>query len=249
MLALGPLARSVVDLRLSLSILAGRDIRDPRSVDAPLEGPEPEVHRAALVTQLPGAPLEASTVAAIERAGELLQAAGWEVEEAVPPELTRVSEVFGKLLAADLSVVAHQLRPVLSEALFEHLMRVCRASKLHEDSSYRTHVERSRLIRAWSGFFSDYPVAVGPNWARPVWPVDADLNPESGIELLEDTVRFITPGNVLGIPCLALPMGVADGLPTGIQIYADLWREDLCLAAAEVIEAGVTMPSPIDPVR
>jgi amidase len=44
-------------------------------------------------------------------------------------------------------------------------------------------------------------------------------------------------------------MGVANGLPTGIQIYADLWREDLCLAAAETIEAGVKMRLPIDPVR
>lgn len=249
MLALGPLSRSVVDLRLSLSILAGRDIRDPRSVDVPLEGPEPEARRAALVTQLPGGPLEASTVAAIERAGELLRAAGWEVEEALPPELARVNDVFGKLLATDLSVIAPQLQPFVSEALFEHLMRVCRANKLHEASNHRIHTERSRLMRAWSGFFSDYPVAIGPSWARPVWPIDADLNPATGIELLEDTVRFITPGNVLGIPCVALPMGVVDGLPTGIQIYADMWREDLCLSAAEIIEAGVTMPSPIDPVR
>jgi amidase len=249
MLALGPLARSVADLRLCLSILAGRDIRDPRSVDVPLRGPEPEAHRAALVTRLPGAPLEASTIAAIERAGELLRAAGWEVEEAVPPELPRVNEVFEKLLATDLSVVAPQLQPVLSEALFEHLMRVCRASRLHEATNHRIHAERSRLTRAWSGFFSDYPVVVGPNWGRPFWPVDADLDPHSGIALLEETVRFIAPGNALGIPSVALPMGVVGGLPTGIQIYADLWREDLCLSAAAIVEAGVTMPSPIDPVR
>ncbi|MCK6590668.1 MAG: hypothetical protein L6Q76_24160 [Polyangiaceae bacterium] len=249
MLAPGPLARSVADLRLILSILAGRDIRDPRSVDVPLEGPEPEAYRAALVTKLPGAPLEASTLAAIERAGDLLQTAGWEVEEAVPPDLTGVNEVFGKLLAADLAVMAHQTRAFLTDELFEHLMRICKANKLQEGSHYRIHVERSRLIRAWSGFFSEYPVVVGPCWARPVWPVDADLNPQSGIALLKDTVRFITPGNVLGIPCVALPMGMADGLPTGIQIYSDLWREDLCLAAAEVIEAGVPMPSPIEPVQ
>lgn len=240
MLAVGPIARSVADLRLSLSILAGRDIRDPRSVDAPLSGPEPEVYRAALVTRLPGAPLEASTVAAIERAGELLRAAGWEVEEAAPPELSRVSEVFGKLLATDLSVIAPQTQPVISEALFAHLMRICRANKLHEASNYRIHSERSRLIRAWSGFFSDYPVVIGPCWAAPVWPVDADLDPESGIALLEDTVRFITPGNALGIPGVAIPMGLAGGLPTAIQIYADLWREDLCLAAAEIIESAST---------
>jgi amidase len=249
MLALGPLARSVLDLRLSLSILAGRDIRDPRSVDAPLQGTEPLERRAALVTELPGGPLDAATLASITRAGQLLQAAGWEVEEAVPPELTAVNDVFSQLLATDLSVLTPQLRPFISDALFEHLLRICRSSKLPEVSNYRLHTERSRLTRAWSGFFSEYPVVVGPNWGCPVWPIDADLNLEFGIELLERTVRFITPGNALGFPCLALPMGVTDGAPCGVQIYADLWREDLCLAAAEVIERGVKMPSPIDPVR
>jgi amidase len=52
---------------------------------------------------------------------------------------------------------------------------------------------------------------------------------------------------VLGIPSVALPTGVADGLPTGVQVYADRWREDLCLAAAEVIEAALPGPAPIDP--
>lgn len=243
MLALGPLARSVVDLRLSFSILAGRDIRDPRSVDAPLEGAVPLERRAALVTELPGGALEAATVAAIRRAGDLLRAAGWEIEEALPPELTRVSDVFRELLATDLAVLAPQLRPFISDALFEHLMRICRSSHRQQVSNYSVHVERSRLMRAWSGFFSEYPVVVGPNWGCPVWSVDEDLNPDHGIELLERTVRFITPGNALGIPCVAIPMGWTDGLPTGIQIYADLWREDLCLSAAEVIEQGATMSS------
>jgi len=53
---------------------------------------------------------------------------------------------------------------------------------------------------------------------------------------------------VLGLPCAAVPTGVIDGLPTGVQIYADLWREDLCLAAGDVIEAGRTPVLPIDPV-
>jgi amidase len=249
MLALGPLARSVGDLRLALAILAGRDARDPRSVDAPLQGPEPEVRRVALVTEIPGGPLPASAQSAILRAGELLRAEGWEVEEATPPELVNVGELFHKLLASDLSILAPQLRPVISDTLFEHLARICRVSRFGETSNYRIHTERSRLTRIWSGFFSEYPVVIGPNWGCPVWAVDADLNPESGVELLERTVRFMTPGNALGIPGVSIPMGVVDGLPTSVQIYADLWREDLCLAAAEIIERGVITRGPIDPVR
>jgi amidase len=154
MLAPGPLARSVSDLRLALAILAGRDRRDPRSVDAPLSGPAPESWRAALVTELPGASLPASSVLAIRRAGDALRAAGWDVEEAQPPELARVNEVFEGLLAADLLVIARQMQPFISEALFAHLGRVCRAAARVELSSYQLYVERSRLQRAWAIFFA-----------------------------------------------------------------------------------------------
>src|SRR5262250_3460603 len=42
----GPLARTVADLRLSLSVMSGVDSRDPWSVAAPLEGPPVPLHAA-----------------------------------------------------------------------------------------------------------------------------------------------------------------------------------------------------------
>ena len=90
-------------------------------------------------------------------------------------------------------------------------------------------------------------MVIGPTWARLPWSFDADLDPVNGVEMLVDTMRFITPGNVLGLPSVAMPMGIAEGLPTGIQIYGDLWREDLCLEAGATIEATVGAPLPIDP--
>lgn len=239
MLADGPIARSVADLRLTLSVLAGRDLRDPRSVTAPLDGPWPEEPRAALVTALPGAPLPSSTVAAIQRAGEILEAAGWEVEQADPPELVRVGDLWARLLAADLEVMAPLMAPILSGPLNAHLGRMIARGDVRGMSNMRLHAERSRLGRAWSRFLDRYTVVIGPTWASPLWPCDADLDPEHGLDLLEDTVRFILPGSLLGLPSVALPMGVEDGLPTGVQLYADLWREDLCLAAAEIVERGV----------
>ena len=110
------------------------------------------------------------------------------------------------------------------------------------------HRERRRLQALWSAWLTDYAVAVGPTWTCAPWAIDSDLDTESGVPLFLDTVRFITPGNVLGIPAVALPTGVDDGLPTGVQIYAELYREDLCLMAAEAIEAESPMPTPIDPV-
>lgn len=247
MLADGPIARAVGDLRAALAVTAGRDVRDPRSVDAPRRGP-PVDRRAGLVLDLPGGALPAAAVEAIRRAGARLEAAGWAVEVVDPPELDAVDAVWGHLLATDFAVTMPMMRPLVSEALYGHMGRVIAAFDVSGVSNHRVHVERARLGRAWSGFFAEYPVLVGPNWTRPFWPIDADLDPEAGIALLRETVRFTLPGNALGLPCVALPMGLdPEGLPTSVQIYADLWREDLCLDAAEVIEAGGPAPTPIDP--
>jgi amidase len=245
----GPMARSVADLRLGLQVLAGRDIRDPRSVDVPLQGPAPVARRAALVTRIPGLELPPETVVEIQRAGRILAGAGWKVETAEPPELELVAETWLDLLSIDFSVLMPRIRSMVSRPAYDYVMDMCRMSGARDRPNSDIHATRSRLTRLWSGFFALYPVVIGPTWTQLPWPVDADLEPGTGVRLVLDTVRFITPGNVLGLPSVALPTGAAFGLPTGIQIYSDLWREDVCLEAAEIIEGGVYRPTPIDPLR
>ena len=75
----------------------------------------------------------------------------------------------------------------------------------------------------------------------------AGLNPEAGLDLIVQATRFILPASALGLPVVAFPMTLANGAPTGIQFYADLWREDLCLEVAEIIEQGVGTIVPIMP--
>ncbi len=244
----GPMARSVADLRLGLSILAGRDRRDPQSVDAPLTGPIPARRRAALVTKIPGCELPAATVAEIERAGRVLADRGWEVEAAEPPELDRVNDIWGKVITYDSDVTFEEMKAVVRPVVYDYLVEMDARFDARNVSNALIHGERQRLRALWSEWLTDYTVAIGPTWTCTPWPIDSDLDPESGMDLLLATVRFITPGNVLGIPGVALPTGVADGLATGIQVYAELYREDLCLMAAEAIEAQSPMPTPIDPV-
>lgn len=248
MLAIGPITRSARDLQRILAVLAGRDIRDPLSVDVPLSGTEPIERCVALVTSLPGTPLPQSAVAAVQRAASCLEDAGWTVEEATPPELERVADVFSNLLAAELVVVNQQLEPFVSTRLFQHLQHLAQANRERPMSPFVVRTERSRLMREWSQFFSAYPVLLGPNLGTPIWPLDRDLDPITGIQFLADATRFIVPANVLGIPSLAMPMAVTNGLPTSILIQADRWREDLCLEAALAIEARLPENTPVDPV-
>lgn len=244
----GPMARSVADLKLGLSIIAGRHIGDPKSVNVPLEGPIPDTPRAALVTSIPGCELPAATVREIERAGRILEDQGWQVESAQPPELEQVIDVWGKILLFDTSEGLDEMQTMVTPGLHGLMAGLARHFYSGGVSLDTLLTERRRLRRLWSTFLTDYAVAVGPTWTNLPFPCDADLEPESGTQLMVDTLRFIAPGNVLGIPGLALPTGVDEGLATGVQIYADLYRDDLCLLAAECIEREVDMPTPIDPV-
>jgi amidase len=53
--------------------------------------------------------------------------------------------------------------------------------------------------------------------------------------------------NALGLRAVALPVGMADGLPLAVQIIGPRYREDLCLAAAAAIEERLGVLTPIDP--
>lgn len=243
----GPMARSVADLRLALSVLAGWHVRDPFSVTAPLTGAAAP-RKAALVTEMPFTRLPASFVAAIHRAGQVLEEAGWQVAEVEVPELARVNEIWGRVLAADIEAMLPLLSQLMSERpvnLLQGLLAKYDPAALHGTQVF---MERDRLAMAWSRMFVDWPVVIGPTWADQQFLHDADLDPESGIETTLNRLQFITPGNLLGIPSVALPCGTAAGLPLGVQVYAERWREDLCLEAAELIEAAVGSAKPVDPV-
>jgi amidase len=62
-----------------------------------------------------------------------------------------------------------------------------------------------------------------------------------------EMVRFVLPANLLGLPAACVPVGFAQDLPTGVQIIGDLFRDDLCLTAAEAIEQSLGVLTPIDP--
>ena len=53
--------------------------------------------------------------------------------------------------------------------------------------------------------------------------------------------------SLMGLPAACVATGIANGLPTGVQVMGTLFREDLCLDAAEAIENVVGILTPIDP--
>lgn len=242
----GPMARHVKDLRLAYETLSGRDSRDPQSTDAPLYGPDVK-KRAAIVTDIPGVELPESTRDALLQAAIALKEMGWETVEIQPPELAHVHEVWMHHLSADFKPLLGDMSAVMTDAPLEFLRLLCERNDPAAVGLANIHAERNRLSRLWSEFFTANPIMVGPTWTGPQFEHDADINGVVGLELAIDLLRFISPANVLGLPSAAIPIGVTDGLPTGVQVYADRWRDDLALSGAEAIEAVVGQICPIDP--
>ena len=52
-------------------------------------------------------------------------------------------------------------------------------------------------------------------------------------------LRVVVSVNLPGLPAVALPVGVANGLPMGVQVIGDRFREDLALDGAAAIERAL----------
>ena len=199
------------------------------------------------MTEIPGGSLADSAREAVLAAGRALEDSGWEVSEAQPPELERVSEIWAGVMNMDFQPILEQLSGVMSDRLVQALQATFENFDFTPAQVLEMHMDRNRISRAWSGFFDQYPVVVGPTWTDIQFHHDADLEVPDGMQLVMNRLRFITPANVLGLPSVAVPTGVHEGLPTGVQVYADKWREDLALGGGEAIEAALGRVCPIDP--
>jgi amidase len=107
--------------------------------------------------------------------------------------------------------------------------------------------QRATLLRAWMSFFEDYPVILMPVSCEPPFPAGFDQGDDAALNRLMTAQRPQFPPAVLGLPALSVPTGLAGGVPLGVQLIAGRFREDLCLDAAEIIEAQAPMPTPIEP--
>jgi amidase len=65
-----------------------------------------------------------------------------------------------------------------------------------------------------------------------------DLKGTARVGQMLDEQSLLYGINLLGLPAAAMPTGLHDGIPMGVQIIGQRFREDLCLDAAEAVERG-----------
>ncbi|GAC1344990.1 MAG: amidase family protein [Acetobacteraceae bacterium] len=245
----GPIGRTIADLRLGLAAMAAPDPRDPWWTPVPLEGPKRPRH-AALCLRPGGLAIVPAVEAALQDAGRRLEAAGWRVELVDDvPSLHEATDMLSRLWIGDgLPAFADAVEREGDRAAITTLAGFCRhAPAMEPDVVARTLQARLTLARAWSLFLDRFPVLVLPVSAELPFPDDLDQQGEAGFDRVLAAQLVQTGLPLMGLPGLTVSTGMVGTAPVGVQVVAGRYREDLCLAAGEAIEAGGVPPAPIDP--
>jgi aspartyl-tRNA(Asn)/glutamyl-tRNA(Gln) amidotransferase subunit A len=238
---LGPMARSAEDCGIVLDAIAGADPKDPSSIAPPpgLGRPRPELAKGMRIGVLgfPEKPaVERATKDLFVKAQDVFREAGALLEPARLPDLP-----YEPLAALCIEAEA--------ATAFEDLIRSGRtrlltdrshAEKKPEDYQPKANAAdyvramrvRGEVQRAMASFFTRCDLVLAPN--LPYAPPKVEENFDA-LFAFPDLIG--AAGNVAGLPAIALPMGLVNGLPRSLQLVAPPLEGARLLSAAAVFQA------------
>jgi amidase len=256
----GPMARTIADTALMLSVMAGPDDRSPLSYDVDVrsfmkavKAPSVKGWRIAWSSDLGGLVLIDHEVRAVfERAVAVFRAAGARMDAACP-DMSDVSEIV-RLTRGFLMVARHadklaEHRAVLQEGLVENTEQGL-ALSLRDVA--RGELLRTRQWERVREFLATRDVWITPTTAVPPFPVEHPHVLEVNGQPVGKSMQrsFLTYAfSVLGLPAISIPCGFTRaGLPVGLQIVGKRRGEAAVLRAAAAFEAAQPWAEQIPPV-
>ena len=217
---------------------------------APLRGPEPaKPTRVAIVLDPAGLGTAKQVQDGVRKAAHALDQAGYVVDEVEPPSIEAAAKALVVMYATPgIRAIWQQVMPPSLPTPTRRFMSEFFEAAGDPDAvaAEQSFITRQSLLRSWSEFQGHHPLIVAP--------IATDIPAEAGTDLDEGrvaedlrTMRMAMAVNALGLPAVALPVGIGDGLPQAVQVIGPRYREDICLDAAAAIEDRVGIITPIDP--
>ncbi|ANY06542.1 amidase [Pseudonocardia sp. HH130630-07] len=244
----GPMARTVDDLALLLSVLAGPDPRTPHALGDPGAGFADPVRpvapaglRVAVSADLGGAfAVDPDVAAVVGAVASALSDAGAEVGSDVP-DLTGADECFRTLRAWHFQAAFGELLAAHPDELKPSLAANIRAGETLTGADVaRAHQQRTALAQAARVFFADHDVLVLPVSQVPPFPVEQEFPAEIDGRPMEsylDWMRSAYLITVTGCPAISVPFGrTPGGLPVGVQLVARHGADRFLLEVAAMVE-------------
>jgi amidase len=256
----GPMARTIADTALMLSVMAGPDDRAPLSYDVDARelarapgGASVKGWRVAWTADLGGLVLIDDEVrAVVESAVRVFAGAGARIEAACPdmadvPEIVRATR--GLLMVARHADKLPEHRAVLQEGLVENTEA---GLALSSREIAQGELLRTRLWQRVREFLSERDLLVTPTTATPPFPVEQPHVLEINGRPVGKTMQrsYLTYAfSVLGLPAISIPCGFTRaGLPVGLQIVGKRHGEAAVLRAAAAFEAAQPWAGRVPPI-
>ena len=242
----GPLARTVADVRALFEVMAGPDAGDALSAPVPVRAINEKDVRGLRVGILESDALgeaTAATTAAVERAASLLSKQGFKVERKRLSRLDRAIEVwwyfFGPVIADLIRKGAVGQEEMMSPMLREYVALATAEITLTYDDFLKACGERDSLRGEILRQMEEVTILLSPVSAGPAFK-HGEGNWRAGAkENYRQTMRYSQWLNLAGFPGVAVPVGMSrEGSPIGVQVIGRPYEEELVLAVAEKIEAA-----------
>ena len=238
----GPITRTVRDAALMLGALARPDWRDPFCLPEPprdwLDGIEDGVHGLRVaVLRSPGfdAPVDADGIAAVELAAQILHDAGAELEEA-DAALPDTGRLFAMLWSTALRVLVANIAEDCRGLLDPALLALAETPDPPGSLLVQAAAQQVEAAHAMARLHRSYDLVLCPTVPGPPPRADAPTT-EPVHALLHHWAPWTFAFNLTRQPAVSVPLGQdTRGLPRSVQIAAAVYRDDLVLRAARVIE-------------
>ena len=241
----GPMARTVADLRTMFEVMQGPDDGDAFAAPVPVRWPSDDEVRRLRVGYFEDdgrTPVTAEIRAAVRTAADALRRAGFEVEPFRPGGLEEARllwkkffvKVGGTLIRPMFHGREHDISPTLRQFLeWSHAEPELSAESLL-DAWFRRDALRGEFLAQ----MRRYPILLCPAAAVPAfrhgersWTIDGQT-----VTYL-DAWSYTEWFNLLGNPVAVVPVShSAEGLPIGVQIVGWPWEEEQVLSVAAALE-------------
>ena len=254
----GPLARSAADLKLAFGLLAGADGPTARGWRLTLPEPRRERlrdYRVGVLLSDAQAEVEQSYQDAISALARWLESEGATVEMGAKPAFPtgEAMEVYTMLLRAATSKRmndemigrAHEDLGCLPPDAIPYRRRMLEAQTMLHRDWLRWNERRYELMAGWEAWFETFDLMLCPAASSPAFPHDQagerhdrTITVNGRVQPVVDQLFWAGYPCGYYLPSTVAPIGLADGLPVGIQIIGRQYDDLTCLHMAALIEEG-----------
>ena len=234
----GPMARSVEDVSILFSVLAGYDVEDPFSLPFSAPKVSTEGLKIALLDKWP---LQPACRDALSAATRLLQGAGFPIEPFPEFAFERAHECWFFFFVRLTAPFTRELMSKREHQAHWTGLELFNLVRELPEPSGRDVLEqfaiRDKMRSAFLRELQRTPVILAPVASVTAFPHRTRLFHIEGAEVgYLDAMRPLTIANIFGLPALTIPMVVKEGVPAGVQLIAGPYREELLLVLGRKLE-------------